>query len=440
MRTLAIALLVVPLVACVAAPAEASWTKPRSLPDSTGVSGAPRVAIGLNGTVAVAFVRQGVRVAVRRGVGQIAPTTLVSSDRRAVSSPDIAISGRGDIIVVWAEARTRLPLKAPFRVRAITYVPKRGWGRPRTLGETAYFDTAQPRIRANARGDAAVAWRCSREVTPGVAGDAVCVTVRRTGHQFATVRALAEPAGTRAVLDQQVAVGAKGSVHVAWTRLPGPVIGYAYYGAARRWSTPSTLSALPASRPQLAAAADGSLVVAWREAPVMSPTSAPTYGPLVAIVRSPSGAFSEPQRIATQPIYEPEIAAAPSGEVLLAWSTPRDVSSGVPGASSVHWATRPPRATRFGGVDAVGLVDGSPSYAPNGRLGYSATGEALLAAGGPSGVNVVTRPAGGRFGRVESIDRDGDVPQLVTRRNYAAVVYAAEGRDGAQRLLISVRR
>lgn len=438
MRALVPILLTLLLPATAAA---ADWTTPRTLPDSTGTTALPRVAMGLNGTVAVAFVRKGIRVAVRRDTGQLAPTTLVSSDRRAVTSPDVAISGRGDIVVVWTEARTRLALQAPYRVRAISYVPRRGWGRPRTLGETAYFDSAQPRISANARGDAAIAWRCSRPTTRAVSTDAICVTRRRAGGQFGALTALPEPAGTEAALQQQVSVGPKGSVHVAWTRLPGPVVRYAYLGSSGRWTAPRTLSAVPASRPRIAAAADGALAVAWHEAPVTGTASGITYGSLVATVRSPSGQFSPPQTISTIPIFEPEIAAAPSGEVMLAWSSPRDVDSGLPGAGDVHWSVRPAGAASFTeSVTANGFPDGTPSFAPTGRLGFVAGGQSLLAVGGPHGVQVVWRPAGGDVNAVDVIDRAGDVPQLVTRRRHAAVVYATEGRQGEAVLKISVLR
>ena len=439
MRVLAAAVLILALGA---APAGAAWTKPRSLRDSTGVAALPRVAMGLNSTVAVAFVRDGVRVAVRRAGGEMAPTTLVSSDRRAVSSPDVAISGRGDILVVWAQARSlRLPLEAPYRVRAITYTPGRGWGRARTLGTTPYFESATPRVVANARGDAAITWRCGHEGVLGTSEDAICVTVRRAGHRFGEVRELRQSSGTESAQHQQVAVGPRGTVHVAWTRMPGPVIQYAYRDASGRWrSTRRTLSNVPASRPRMAAAADGALVVAWHEAPIASMGSEVVYGALGGTVRSRAGTFTAPRTISPVPIFEPEIAAAPSGEVLLAWSTPRGVEPALPDWNDVHWAARPPRTTTFGEpVIASGLVDGTPSFAPTGRLGFVNSGEALLAVGGPAGVRVMTRSPSGAFSRVELVDADGDVPQLVTRRTHAAVVFATESRLGEARLQISLR-
>ena len=438
-RVLAATLLILALAAT---PAGAAWTKPRSLPDSTGVAALPRAAMGLNSTVAVAFVRDGVRVAVRRAGGQLAPTTLVSSERRAVSSPDVAISGRGDILVVWTQARSlRLPLQAPYRVRAITYQPRRGWGRARTLGVTPYFESAAPRVVANARGDAAITWRCGHEGILGTSEDAICVTVRRAGHSFGEVRELRQSRGTESAQHQQVAVGPRGTVHVAWTRMPGPVVQYAYRDASGRWrSTRQTLSNVPASRPRLAATSDGALVVAWREAPVTSAASEVVYGALGATIRSPAGTFTAPQTISSVPIFEPEIAAAPSGEVLLAWSTPRGVEPALPDWNDVHWATRPARTTVFGEpVTAGGLVDGTPSFAPTGRLGFVNSGEALLAVGGQAGVRVMTRAPNGEFGPPALVDAAGDVPQLVTRRTHAAVVYATESRLGEARLKISLR-
>jgi hypothetical protein len=439
MRALASTLL---LLGLTSAPAAASWTTPRSLPDSTGVAALPRASMGLNGTVAVAFVRQGVRVAVRRAGGQLAPTTLVSSERRPVSSPAIAISGRGDIIVAWVQARSSsLPLQPPYRLRAVSYVPKRGWGRPRTLGMTPYLEEAKPELSANARGDAAITWRCARDGILGARADAICLTARRAGHSFGAVKELRQPSGTEAARDQQVTVGAKGGVHVAWTRLPGPVVSYAYRHRDGRWDPQRTLSPMPASRPRLAAAADGALVVAWHEAPVTTGSSEVVYGPLAAVVRAPSGRFSGVRTISAVPIFQPEIAAAPSGEVMLAWSTPRGVSPSLPDWSSVHWATRDAGAAQIGAeVAQPGLLDGTPSFAPVGRLGFVSSGEALLSAGGPGGVRVMTRAAGGEFGEPEIVSPAGDLPQLVTRRSHAAVVFMTETRQGEARLQISVRR
>lgn len=439
MRTIATTLLAFALLTT---SATAAWTPARTLPDSTGVGAMPRVAMGLNGTVAVAFERQGVRVAVRRDTGQIAPTTLVSSASRAVSSPAVAISGRGDILAVWVQARSsRLPLLAPYRVRAVTYVPKRGWGTPRTLGETPYFESAKPVISTNARGDAAIAWRCTRTGPLGAQTDSICVTVRRAGHQFGVLRVLPQSAGTEAVQDQQVAVGPKGGVHVAWTHLPGPVVRYAYRQTSGRWDAARTLSIVPASRPRMAAAADGALVVAWHNAPVSSEGSDVVYGTLSATVRSASGRFSGARTISAIPIFEPELAAAPSGEVLLAWSSPRGLEPSLPDWTDVHWASRPAGSARIGDeVIATGLTDGTPSFAPTGRLGFVSSGAALLAVGGSGGVRVITRPSGGEFGAPETVATAGDLPQLVTRRSHAAVVFATENRQGEASLRISVRR
>lgn len=430
------------LVALLAQPAAASWSRPRALPDSTGVAALPRAAMGLNGTVAVAFVRQGVRVAIRRDTGQIVPTALVSSDRRAVTSPAIAISGRGDIIVAWAQARSStLPLQAPYRIRAVSYVPRRGWGKPRTLGETPYFDTAKPQVTANARGDAAIAWRCDRDGVLGTRSDTVCVVARRAGHAFGAVKRLAQERGTEAVQHQQVAIGPKGGVHVAWTRSPGPTVQYAYRHADGRWDARRELSSAPASRPRMAAAQDGALVVAWHEAPLSSDGSDVVYGPVAAIVRSRSGRFSSAQALSEVPIFEPEVAAAPSGEVMIAWSTPRGVTPALPEWTHVHWATRIPGATLIGApVTATGLEDGTPSYAPTGRLGFVSSGEALLVTGGPGGVRVMTRAPGGEFGAPELVAARADLPQLVTRRGHAAVLFATETRTGEAQLKISVRR
>lgn len=438
-KTIAAATLLGALAA--ASPAEAIWTRARTLPDSTGVAALPRVAMGLNGTVAVAFVRDGVRVAVRRESGQIAPTTLVSSARRSVSSPAIAISGRGDIIVVWVQSRSsRLPLEAPYQVRAVTYVPKRGWGRPKALGRTPYFDTAKPQISVNARGDAAIAWRCDRESTLGATSDAICVTARRSGHNFGGTHRIVDNATTTSMKHHQVVVGPKGGVHVAWTRLPGPVIRYTYRRGTGEWVHISRLSSAPGSRPRMAATADGAVVIAWHAAQDDREGADVEYGPLMVRVRNQAGRFGPTQELSDVPIFEPELAAGPTGEVLVEWSSPLGLEPSLPDWTDVHWATRLPGANSLTPEQsAPGMTDGAASYAPPGRLGYLSDGTALLALGGPGGVRVATRARGGGFATPELIARSGDLPILVTRRSHAALVYALTDRQGEARLVIRVR-
>lgn len=127
-------------------------------------------------------------------------------------------------------------------------------------------------------------------------------------------------------------------------------------------------------------------------------------------MRSASGRFSAPRTISATPIFEPELAAAPSGEVLLAWSSPRGLEPSLPDWTDVHWATHPAGSTQVGYEVATGLTDGTPSFAPTGRLGLVSSGEALLAVGGSGGVRVMTRPPGEEFGPPELVAADGDLP------------------------------
>jgi hypothetical protein len=249
------------------------------------------------------------------------------------------------------------------------------------------------------------------------------------------------PDSTGAAAQPRVAMGLNGTVAVAFVR-QGVRVAVRRDGGriapriVANALAPRTVSSVPASRPRMVAAVDGAVVVAWREAPLESAAVPASHGPLAAAVRSRAGRFSAARTISTTPIFEPELAAGLSGDVLLAWSTPRGVEPSLPGWDSVRWALRG-RGTSDVGDAAV--ADGSPSFAPTGRLGFLADGSALLAVGGPGGVRVVKRPPGGAFATTQLVARAGDLPQLVTRRGHAAVVFATGSRLGEAQLRISVR-
>ena len=306
-----------------AAPAGARWSPPDRVPDSSGFGVPYDIAINPGGRIAVAFPRGGIRVAIRRPHGGWEPTAEVSRTSAAVASPSVVMDAHGRITVAWLEARSnRPPFSGPYKIRGATGDGSGRWGRPVTLGESNHFELAEPQLATNGRGDAAVAWRGLRKEDPSGSTEAVFLAYRRAGHKFQKGKPILEPLRKRRVYDHKVALDAEGRVHVVWTTSEGPAIRYALRRTDGTFGRLRLLSGTPASRPQLAVAGDGAVIVSWREADLDSEGEGLNYGPPWAILRRPSGTWAKAQRLSTVPIYTPLVAASAFGRALVAWAPP----------------------------------------------------------------------------------------------------------------------
>src|SRR5690349_24961015 len=95
--------LVVSLAVTAAAPAgaAAAWSGPVAVPGTAGAGFPFDVAAGADGVIAVAFVRDGVRVALRDARGRWEPAQRVSAADATVTSPDVEGSAGGAVVVAW---------------------------------------------------------------------------------------------------------------------------------------------------------------------------------------------------------------------------------------------------------------------------------------------------------------------------------------------------
>jgi len=286
---------------------DGGWGRPESFADAAPGS-APALAVGADGTAAVAWstddgrvvarVRppgsgwgeEGVlatgeaaepRIAVDEGGGVVAawsdggedggrrvieaaswdgsswsPAESLSDPGASADHPDLAVSGPGDAVVVW---RT---VTASGAFVAASSMAASAWSEPEALSSPGAV-AELPAVGAASDGRAVAAWL---ERAAG-GRTRVVVASRSGGGDFGPGQAVSQPGSTRA---PRVAVGAGGEAIVAWER-DDEASGYprivAITGSGPPWSAPQTLSTYApgaaAREPAVAVGATGSAVAVW---------------------------------------------------------------------------------------------------------------------------------------------------------------------------------
>jgi hypothetical protein len=158
------------LAAPAAAQAAAPWTPPSAVPGSAGVGFPYDVGARRDGTAAVAFIQGGIRVTLRSPDGRWTQAEKVSRGDTGVAAPDVAFGAGGEVIVAWTQNAVHgaAAPQGPNYVRAAVRTAEGGrWGAPQTVGRTLHFIDGQPRLAADGRGDAVLAWRGVRSGRTG---------------------------------------------------------------------------------------------------------------------------------------------------------------------------------------------------------------------------------------------------------------------------------
>ena len=169
-----------------------------------------------------------------------------------------------------------------------------------------------------------------------------------------------------------------------------------------------TLSSPPASRPQLAVAGDGGVVVAWRAAELDSEGEGLHYGLPWAIVRRPSGAWARARQLSSVPIYTPLVAASASGRALVAWAPPPNPDAADAGFDpDLRFAARNRGGDLLPEREVAGVPAGSESFAPARRLGMLQDGTAVMLTGRESGISASELRWGGTFGPLRTLSGSG---------------------------------
>lgn len=149
------------------------WGAPFTISGTTGFSQAPRVAVGVDGTIAVSwtwedtnFALERVQVAVRAaGASAWTTTTLAEWTPGGVALIDfvpVAIDASGNVTAAWSAWNG-----ARHLLQTAT-LPKGGsWSTPSTIAGTV--DAVAPSLAVNARGDAAIVY-CASPYTSYLSG------------------------------------------------------------------------------------------------------------------------------------------------------------------------------------------------------------------------------------------------------------------------------
>jgi hypothetical protein len=427
-------------VALLAAPAQAArWTAPRALPGTTGVTLPYDVAVGGDGTVAIAYQEPepggsgNVRVIVRRGGTWLQPRTVVRPGGYGERSPRVAVSGSGEVLAVWVRTTSRGggPTRGPYRIEARTRDRRGTWGAIRTLGISGHFVENGLDVAVNPRGDAVVAWRGVRRVGRRNI-DQTAAAYRRTGGRFGDATVLRE---SQATAEQQVEIGRDGVAHLVWTSgLYGgsPVVRYGRRTRSTGWSSPGTIAAAPATRPSVAVTFGRAAVVGWRAAQADSEGAGIQRGLLRTRVRSPNGRWFALQALSSSPATE-VVLAAPQvvGETVAAWRGPPP-SEIAPDGAGIAWSVRAP-AGAFGPTGLLAPTEPVAPWPP----ALAAVGEGSVVAawstpfGAPGGgVRASVRPSGGTFGEVRHLEAGGVYPAAGGGPGRAVVIWLAGERGG----------
>jgi hypothetical protein len=389
------------------------WIAPTAVPGSRGAVGSV-VAISRNDVVAVAgdpgF------VSIRLPGGRWFPARRLSGPSRLVSSPDVAFDARGRLLVTWTQVAA-LPgrgYKGPFEILTQTWTQAGGWGRVKALGRSGHFLLAQPRIAADARGDAIVSWRGQRRVGRRTV-EAVSTSFRPADRGWESTQQLAGGGPYR-----DLALDAKGNAYAVWTTYAARNYFSMRPRGTGRWGSPRRLPGGPASLPTVAASPAGAAVIAWRAAIVDSEGEGTQYGPVRAIVRSPSGRWGPVHALSAVHVHEVQAAVSPTtGAILLTWGAPPEfMTHPVPGATDMLFSV-------FSGSDvlsparsAPGVAAGPLAYRPNGDA-IVVFGQEALEAAGPSTLGPI------RFSALVQREPTFSEPvSIVTRGSYPSLAGA----------------
>lgn len=406
------------IVLAATAHASSPWTAPSPVPGSAGVGFPYDVAARRDGTAAVAFIQGGVRIALRSPDGRWTRAEKVSRGDTGVAAPDVAFDAAGEVIVAWTQNTVHgaAAPQGPNYVRAAIRAAGGGWGAPRTVGRTLHFIDGQPRVAADARGDAVLAWRGVRDGATR-ARDVLQASYRPAGGAFGTARSLREPG-----IDLQVAIDDRGTAYAAWSHTHPPYhvaasIRLATHARSGAWTRPATIYADSAGAPQLAPAPDGTLVLAWRGG--QQGVGATRTGFAMTAERRPDGITSEPVLLSTTRTVGPQVAVAATGEAVIVWSAPSAALDPTAGAPALSWTARP-----AGG--SFGAVQEAPALR-SGPLAMLADGTAITV-WRSTALRAAVRPTGGVFAAAETIASRGDFPVLAAGDRLAVAVWLDRGR------------
>jgi len=380
-------------------PAGGAWEAPARLNLLGEQAGAPRVASGPQGAAVVVWESGGpehfvVEVASKSSANAAwTPPTQLDTTGPANPEPQVAIDSAGNAVAVWGGQ----PVPGLGRIMASTMPAGGAWSSPVGISRGNTGDRA--RLAVDAHGDFTAIWE---------GFDVIESAVKPAGGNWEMPAVLTELwAGSPAV-----SVNAGGEAIAAWI-LNLSNTERRIEGAARSpdgsWGTPVALSEVTEQigRPDVAIDARGDAAASWSTSSGESISAG-----VFAAVRPSGGSWQTPTELSRTdpPESNPQIAIAPSGEVLAVWWGVDE------GDTIVESSARP---TPSAGWQAPVALSRTASYMAMPRLAEDGQGNAVAAwtaeeSGGAGAIRVAGYDAAGPHLRDSSIPSSGLVGQPVT--------------------------
>jgi hypothetical protein len=271
------------------------------------VASSPRVAFGRGCSPVVAWAHaatdggSSVHAACGRGGGRFRPAVALSAPAEVASTPAVAGS-RAGTIVLWRQDEG-----GRYRVRSATRGPAGAFSPPDTVSPSGTAVVVDPSVALAPDGVAVAAWT----LTQGSQVVAQAASRPVTGG-WSRPDDLSRPADQ--VRGARVAVDGSGSAVATWTR--AGVVQVSDRPSGGDWAPARDLSdaASTAGPPRLAVSGAGAAVVTWPAA------SGSTYS-VQAALRPAGGRFTEPSTISDpgRPAIAPQAAIGNDGIAPVAW-------------------------------------------------------------------------------------------------------------------------
>jgi len=226
--------------------------------DDAGDANAPQVAADGNGNdVAVWAQSDGSFIHIRTnryvaGSGWLTPIRIDSDNSNDAASPQIAMDGSGNAVVVWAQANS---------IWAARYTAGVGWGAATTISDGVGNATA-PQIAVDTNGDAVVVW----QQLDGIQN--VWANHYLAGWGWGTATTISDGAGNATA--PQVAADTSGNAVAVWAQSDGTrdnIMANRYLNGSG-WGTAALIETDnngAAAKPQVSVAADGNAIAVWQQ-------------------------------------------------------------------------------------------------------------------------------------------------------------------------------
>lgn len=296
-----------------------SWSTPTKLSGPKSFALDTTVAVGADGTAVALWVDV---IPGRYGRTQMEASTLLpgatswsSADvlspiDKTLSQPQVAIDGRGNALVTWLHSDG-----THLRVQAVERPAGGSWSAPVDLSSPS-TNAGRPQLAIDALGHAVVAWRSS---SSGGAPHRIEVALRSGDGRFTAPRTISAPAN--GVWGPQVAIDAFGRSAVVW-EAGGAVLAATQSVRGGAFSSPLQLSAVGETSDSAALAADdaGNLVVAFRA--LLAPPIA-THATRVVTRAAGATTWTAPRTLSGTSLWwmedvgPPQVAASADGSLLL---------------------------------------------------------------------------------------------------------------------------